>query len=343
MALNKNIIVSPLSVEPSTVQNYSAEDLVNLDSLSLPSTFIPFEDVIEFYGYDLNGNIVTQNLDFRDYQFPNTGLGTVASGSENQFNDVSIPQSNNKATQINLNPGQNVLDLVGTKGQFNVYYNFSRPILGSTYQQTYVISEISSDRTELRLISNDILEPEIRESVTLYKEKIQSSELISDFYLNLGNNNLLLCLNLDIFEGDLIIKLYEPLPLNFNIKVNCWFVEEVAESVGYNVNIIDEIIDDIISPTLSGPNFNLPITNQVNNSTEYAAFDSLTGGGLTGTALTGSYQQIQSLFEEQGIEINIDYTDYANFVNFSSATDRLNNFLDKVKQIEAYSSSLGAS
>ncbi len=343
MALNKNIIVSPLSAEPSTVQNYSAADLVNLNSQFLPSTFIPFEDVVEFYGYDLNGNLIAQNLDFRDYQFPNTGLGTVASGSENQFNDISIPQSNNKATEISLNPGQNVLDLMGTRGQFNVYYNFSRPILGSTFQQNYVISEISSDRTELRFISNDIPESVTTETVTLYKEKIQSATLISDFYLNLGDNNLLLCLNLDIFEGDLIIKLYEPLPLNFNIKDNCWFVEEVAESVGYNVNIIDEMVDDTISPTLSGPNFNLPITNQVNNSTEYAAFDSLTGGGLTGTALTGSYQQIQSLFEEQGIEINIDYTDYANFVNFSSATNRLNNFLDKVKLIESYSSSLGAS
>jgi len=343
MALNKNIIVSPLSVEPSTVQNYSDADLANLNSQLLPSTFIPFEDVVEFYGYDLNGNLVAQNLDFRDYQFPNTGLGTVASGSQNQFNDVSIPQSNNKATEISLDPGQTTLNLLGTRGQFNVYYNFSRPILGSTFQQTYVISDISSDRTELKFISNDILKSVITETVTLYKEKTQSAELISDFYLNLGDNNLLLCLNLDIFEGDLVIKLYEPLPLNFNIKDNCWFVEEVAESVGYNINIIDEMIDDTISPTLSGPNFNLPITNQVNNSTEFTAFDSLTGGGLTGPALTGSYQQIQSLFEEQGIEINIDYTDYANFVNFSSATDRLNNFVDKVKLIEAYSSSLGAS
>jgi len=46
MAINKNIIVTPLSVEPSTVQNYSAEDLVNLDSLSLPSTFIRIEEVV---------------------------------------------------------------------------------------------------------------------------------------------------------------------------------------------------------------------------------------------------------------------------------------------------------
>ena len=342
MALNKNIIVSPLSIEPPTVQGYSAADLANLNSQFIPSTFIPFKDIVEFYGYDLNGNLITQNLDFRDYQFPSTGLGIVASGSQNQFNDTSIPQSDNKASEIRLDPGQNVLDLVGTRGQFNVYYNFSRPILGSTFQQTYVISDISSDRTELRFISNDIPESTTTETVALYQEKQRSAELISDFYLNLGDNNLLLCLNLGIFEGNLIIKLYEPLPLNFSVKANCWFVEEAAESIGYNVNIIDEMIDDTISPTLSGPNFNLPITNQVNNSTEYAAFNSLTGGGLTGTALTGSYQQIQSLFEEQGIEINIDYTGYANFVNFSSATDRLNNFLDKVQQIEAYSSSLGA-
>ena len=201
MALNKNIIVSPLSIEPSTVQGYSAADLANLNSQLLPSTFIPFEDVVEFYGYDLNGNLITQNLDFRDYQFPSTGLGTVASGSQNQFNDISIPQSDNKASEIRLDPGQNVLDLVGTRGQFNVYYNFSRPILGSTFQQTYVISDISSDRTELRFISNDIPESTTTETVALYQEKQRSAELISDFYLNLGDNNLLLCLNLDIFNN----------------------------------------------------------------------------------------------------------------------------------------------
>lgn len=60
MALNKNIIVSPLSAEPSTVQNYSAADLANLNSQLLPSTFTPFEDVVEFYGYDLNGNLIAQ-------------------------------------------------------------------------------------------------------------------------------------------------------------------------------------------------------------------------------------------------------------------------------------------
>ena len=115
MALNKNIVVTPLSIEPATVQGYSVADLNNLNSQFLPSTFIPFEDVVEFYGYDLNGNLITQNLNFIDYGFPATGLGTVASSSQNQFNDTSIPQSNNKSSEVRLNPGQNVLDLVGTQ------------------------------------------------------------------------------------------------------------------------------------------------------------------------------------------------------------------------------------
>ena len=68
MALNKNIVVTPLSIEPLTVQGYSAADLANLNSQFLPSTFIPFEDIVEFYGYDLNGNLITQILEIINFQ-----------------------------------------------------------------------------------------------------------------------------------------------------------------------------------------------------------------------------------------------------------------------------------
>ena len=47
--------------------------------------------------------------------------------------------------------------------------------------------------------------------------------------------------------------------------------------------------------------------------------------------------QLNSILNEKGFEINIDYNDYSNFVFFSSAKTRLENFYYKVSLIEEYS------
>ena len=335
MALNKEIIITPLIQEVPTYQEYSAADLNNLNGQYLPSTFVPYNDIVEFFAYNLNGRLLYQDYNFTDYRIPDTGLGIIADSSQNQFNDLSIQTSNNKASQITLLPEENTLKYVDTTGQFNIYYNFFRNILDSSYITTYFIKEISSDRTELRLGSNDIPADSITISTNLYLEKLNNSSLVSDFYLNLGENNLLLCLNLTTLNGDLLIKLYEPLLSNVNVKTNCWFVEEVSQPIGYNINIVDQIVADTNFTTIKGPNYNIPVKDQINNSTNYTTFNS-----LNSNALSGSYQQIQSLFEEQGIEINVDYSNFENFIFFSSAQERLDNFIYKVQQIEEYSASL---
>ena len=113
MALNKEIIITPLIQEVSTYQEYSFSDLNNLSGGYFPSSFVPYKDTVEFFAYDLNGRLVYQDYNFTDYQLPDTGLGVVASGS-----------TNNKSSQITLLPEQNTLRYVSTTGQYNIYYNF---------------------------------------------------------------------------------------------------------------------------------------------------------------------------------------------------------------------------
>jgi hypothetical protein len=43
-----------------------------------------------------------------------------------------------------------------------------------------------------------------------------------------------------------------------------------------------------------------------------------------------------SYYEDKAIQINIDYTDFSNFIHFSSATERVNNFVYKLGLIENY-------
>ncbi len=52
--------------------------------------------------------------------------------------------------------------------------------------------------------------------------------------------------------------------------------------------------------------------------------------------ITSSYNQLQSLLNEKGLKININYEDFSEFVHFSSAKTRLENFYYKVSLIEGY-------
>ena len=51
----------------------------------------------------------------------------------------------------------------------------------------------------------------------------------------------------------------------------------------------------------------------------------------------------QTLLDRKEIEINIDYEDYSQFINFSSAKTRLENFIYKVGLIQSSSAVLSAS
>jgi hypothetical protein len=134
-----------------------------------------------------------------------------------------------------------------------------------------------------------------------------------------------------------LVKLYDPLPSTYDLKSQCWIQTRIADPVGYRVNYttIVEIPDSRIQ--LRQPNFNLPVFNRLGNSTNY---ENLTT--LKTTSVTGSVNQVDSILVEKGVELNIDYSDYNNFVHFSSATTRLANFYYKAGLIETYQNDINS-
>ena len=132
-----------------------------------------------------------------------------------------------------------------------------------------------------------------------------------------------------------IAKLYEPLPQQFDLKAELWVVKRIAESVAYQISLT-EVFEFIETQNfLKGPNLNLDIKDQVNNSTDYKSLSNL----YNTTSVVGSGSltyQINSILADKGIELNIDYSDYENFVHFSSAQTRLENFYYKLALIEQY-------
>ena len=304
--------ITPLNPENFSFENYSTSD-ENLLNVNLSSSiFNPTEDYVEYFIYDLNGNIIDSIIGYTNYSLLDNNLY--------------------------IDPVQDSSNLNVDTGIINVLYNFYRNELSSSVDSTYYISEISSNRTEVRLATNNLSELEVISSTNEFITYRNSQTNFPDFYLNFNNNELAIANNIKLDNGTVLIKLYEPLPLQFDIKSQLWVVSKISEGTAYQLDFTLNSTQFTSSLNyISGPNFNLGIKDQLNNSSEYTNYQS-----YTSASVTSSQYQLNSLFNTPGIEINIDYTDYSNFVNFSSATERLNNFYYKVSLIESASNQLTA-
>jgi len=237
---------------------------------------------------------------------------------------------------LSISPEQDLESRAYTEGQYYTVYNFLRPLLSSSIVEPYYISEISTDRTEIRLASTNILGGDIVDSTTALKAAQLASPFQKDFSLSFGQNNLVIANNILLDETNpesvtVLIKLYEPLPEQYGVQSTCWAVEKIAESKAYLINIQVAYTVDSNSIQIKGPNFNLLQNSQSNKSTEYQ-----TSNTLQETTDPNLKYQLNSILAETGIELNIDYSDYSNFIFFSSAQTRLENFYYKLGLIEEY-------
>jgi len=313
--------IDPITFE---TQNYSPQDISAMSPEIVNSVFDPSKgDYVEYtiISPDNSFQVTDQNLE--------------------NIIITSTDASNGAVFNIDLDPERDLKNKGFSNGEYNVVYSFLRKELGSSSDnRAYFIKEISPDRTELRLASNIFSNDELVTLANDFKAQLNSSEYFQDFYLNFGSNNLIIANNilLDNTKNkyEILINLYEPLPTRFRLKDVLWVVTQTADPLAFNIQFQPEVIFPIITnPTLNSPNFNLPIKNRTNNSTNYINYEQ-----LLNTSLVSSYDQILSYLEDKSVSIGIDYTDFSNFVHFSSAESRVKNFFYKVQLIEQYSASL---
>jgi hypothetical protein len=304
-------------------QGYSGQDSNLISSQEVNNVFT-VESYIELNIYNTNKELLTNDPQFSQYTILNNGQTPLT----------------NEVSQIKIDPESILINYGFDQGEYITYFNFFNRQIGSNTQTLY-ISEISSDRTEIRLSSNILTNSDIVEQSLQFIQKREDSEYFLDFYINFGTNKTYIANNLQLDNDDplnpsILIKLYNPLPLEFDIKDTLWVVSLLEESRAYQVIFEDEIIeveDNTIK--ISGPNFNLDIKDQVNNSTDLLSYSD-----LTNTTLTSSLDQINNILNKKEIGINVDYTQFSEFSHFSSTQTRLENFYYKVGLLESYSSSL---
>jgi hypothetical protein len=308
--------ISQLDRDSYKTQNYKSQDESLLNELIINKEFGDTNDNIEIHIISPEGEVLNSIYDFRNYKVENT------------------VDNSSLYNQITLDPKSDLELFNYFNGQYDVNYNILRNLFLSSFSQRFFIKDISSDRTELRISSNEISYEDLGQSYLDFISIRNSRNFYSDFLLNFGDNTLLIAVNV-AFDNvnttlpSLYIKLYEPLPSSFTLNSTLWVVEQISEPYSFRVNT--EFIAEDISSTLPlrGPNINVELNEQVNLITPYLSLSNLLDNNLT-----SSFQQLQSLLEEKSIDINIDYSNFTNFIHFSSAVERLENFKYKLNEIQ---------
>ena len=310
-------------VDPTTFefQQYTEQDNILISSSRLDTAFSSSTDYIEYYAYDENKNLI----------FPLPPIKAVPVTTFSVLEGDTV-----------LYPAKDLEEIGYDYGSYFSTYNFYRKKLASDITLNYYISEISSDRTEVRLKSNTISDELIISSSNEFIQYREDADYFVDFLLNFGNDQQVISNNLRLdteteLEPSLLVKLYEPLPSQFDLKSTLWVVEEISVSQAYNVSFpeVEFVPNDF--QFIKGPNYSIEVTQETGESTQTFSYND-----LVNTDLTSSFSQLNNLLKKKEINISVNYEDYNNFVHFSSANTRLENFYYKVGLIESYNNSIEA-
>jgi hypothetical protein len=306
------------------VNRFKLNDVTLVGIETLPTTFNPDVDYIEYSIYDIANNLLNITYDYTDYKNPqNKGLNPGGTYS-----------------YLEINPEEDVQSYYNI-GEFVTQYNFFQSKIGTPQSADLFIKEISPDRTELRVSTLTLTTAELATQVNNLINNKNVNPYLSPYLLNFRNNNNLLITNiaLDTTNPDeyyVLFKLYEPLPINIVEKDRFWVVEEISNSLRFNLSIQNQIIPDPL-PNLKGPNFDVDINIKKNTlPTQYESYSTLLQ--FTGSSL----HTILNHLDQTSIDINVDYTDFTNFSRFGSAQKRVENFYSKIKQIEVYNTFIKA-
>lgn len=306
-------------------QTYSPQDTALISTATITGRYGAPNDYIEYFIKDLGNTVIDANYYVTQYELENAVVDPITGTT----------------TQLYLDPERDARLLGYDRGVVNVKYNFFSKQLASApnTSQNFWIKEISTSRTEIKAARQDLSNGDLQIAFTEFNAVLAADAYYPTFYLNFGSDIQLIGINAVYVEEDgngyVIFKLYEPLPIDYDLKSTFWVVTQVADPAEFNVsiNVAPETLID--SFPIKGPNFKVAIKDKVGQTTPYYSYES-----LLLTSVTSSFQQLKSMMDEKGIQINVDYSNFSNFIHFSSATERLYNFVYKVQLIESASAGL---
>lgn len=293
-----------------------------------------------YFNADITNNTVDSRVELHVYLNDSWITGTHKTTIKNK-----IPQYVNKNINqpikfpiqpIALDVYSELSNLNLTAGTFRIAVNFFKNLIGSYERQHLRIDEISPDRTELRLRAIDGTDPEFLSQIANFIQTVDQtgSTWFKSYLLNFSRNQTALFVNSVVVGEYLYVKLYEPLPTEYDVDFKCWVVEEQKPAYLDRVTILPFVQEKQYNK-LANPNWYANASYNISSETGFKTWND-----LLGSSVQTSQQIVDAYFSGSlsGIKLNIDYTDFNNFVFYSSATERLSNFKYKLELLEYYTS-----
>jgi hypothetical protein len=316
MASNITIVGEVLNTD--IINRYPLQD----ERLLLPSvqqeTFGASNDYIEFYVFDLGGSVLNTNYNYQSYKLPS-----------------NVGYSQSLLPVLEIDPIQDIRNLGYESGEVTTRYNFFRKISGEPFSNQLFIQQISTDRTEVRVNSTILTNDQLLSIVSSFTQRQATVPYYYYVILNFGSNNQSIAVNaVSDVDSDgnasILFKLANPLPNNIALKDTFWVVEEIVNPYIFDLNL-DKLITPPPQPRLKGPNFDIDLELKNVVPTPYNNYNQLV------SSLTGSYYQVVlNVINNQNTNINIDFSVLNDFIHYSSAENRVYNFMYKIGEITSY-------
>ena len=333
---------------PNTVTNISSTSNILSGSISnlvaskeMVRNFNASTDYVEMSVLNPIGTLLLNIPDFKGYTIP--AIGPQKAG------DISVQE-------LSFNPVTDLSNLGLNNGEFIIQYNILEPQIVRSNNKPFFIKEISANRTEIRLSTNTINTATLQSNFFDFQLNFQANTYFKEFYINLGRNVLLPGINAALDLGPstqtvnpttgevtstlsgtptVLVKLLNPLPLSIKVNTLVSIVDLLSNPQIFNVKVSPEPIP-VVYPSLRGPNFDLDLDQLRVGPTPYYNFTQVTS--FQGT-FAPQLQQLLGHLSASNFHVNVDYTNYEDFVHYSSAARRLDGFQYKLTNIELYTSS----
>jgi hypothetical protein len=247
---------------------------------------------------------------------------------------------NNKkilSLDIHRDAGKNGLSL--TPGPYRIVYNFLSNLVGNVNNQRLFVDSISADRKELKLKlqtpTDNIGKKQISEFVLSY---LSPSKYLLPVVINFGENKIVDVINVTS-DGDptyLYVRLYDQLPADIDQLFTCWISSQIMKPWIDTVVIIPEEIKRD-TEYISGPNFEVDYDYWITSETDYKSWNDILSANVQ------TSQEILNRYisgSNSPVKLNVDFREFSNFVFYSSAQERLENFFYKTGLVEYYNNQL---
>jgi len=225
-----------------------------------------------------------------------------------------------------------------TRGLFRTNVNVFKEVISSVEEPILQIKEISPDRREILVVTVPTVDEGLYDGIIQEYLDTYSSGMSAELAMNFGKNNFIKIIGHKdwIYENDMVLRLYEPLPDDVLLNARFSIVEKLADP--YIDDISLDLVPIPIEPNiLQGPNWEVDSGYTTLTETDFRNWTQLLDANTS-----TSQKVIDKIFSGSlsGAELGIDYTAFDNFVYYGSAEERLINFKQKLQNIEYYNTRL---